>query len=91
MLWALFQAKCVKKSESVTNICVTGGSEESIIYIIFLKCCYSHSSVVTWVSFAPPPPHPRLQKMVLSDVLHYHFVHRYILKKFKVLITRMLN
>jgi hypothetical protein len=35
--------KCVKKSESVTHIWVTGGSEESIIILIKLKkYCYFH-------------------------------------------------
>jgi hypothetical protein len=42
MLYVLFEAKCLKKSESVTTIWVTGGSEESSINIKFLKCSYSH-------------------------------------------------
>ncbi len=47
---------CKKKSESVTHIRVTGGSEESIIMIKFIRCCYSHYSVGPFVSKHPPPP-----------------------------------
>jgi hypothetical protein len=41
MLCNLFQAKCFKKSESVTHSWVTGGNKESIIYFKYL-CCFSH-------------------------------------------------
>ncbi len=33
---------CKKKSENVIQIWVARGSEESIIFIKFMKCCYFH-------------------------------------------------
>ncbi len=70
MTYVYFQAKCTKKSEIIINICVTGGSEKSIIYIQFLRCCYSHKLCEHIVSHSPaPPPHPWFWEIMLLDVL----------------------
>jgi hypothetical protein len=51
-----FYGKCVKKSGSVTHIWVKRGSEESIIFIKFIKCSISTTSVGQFVPQHPPPP-----------------------------------
>jgi hypothetical protein len=56
MFYALFEVKCVKKSESVNNIRVTGGSEESSIDIKFPSCCYPHYLYDTLCVTQCPPP-----------------------------------
>jgi hypothetical protein len=72
MLCVLFEAKSVKKSESVTHIWVTGGGEESR-NMKFLKCC--DTSLPLCPLCVPKPPH-KLQKMMLPDVLCCCFPHR---------------
>jgi hypothetical protein len=59
----------------VTHIWTTRGSEESVIFIKFTKCCYSHSLCGPICPTAPPPP--RMCKMMLLVFLRCHFVHRY--------------
>ncbi len=50
-----------KKSEGVTHIWTTRDSEESIIFIKFLMCCYSHYLYGPVFPTAPPPP-PQVAK-----------------------------
>jgi hypothetical protein len=46
----------IKKSESVTHILVTGGSEDSINYIKFLKVLLFSLALWIYVSHDNPPP-----------------------------------
>jgi hypothetical protein len=55
---------CKKKSESVTRIWVTEGSEESIIFIKFLKCCYFHYPLWANLSHSAPSSHKALENGV---------------------------
>jgi hypothetical protein len=64
ILCILFRVKCVKKSESVTNIWVTEGSEESIIFIKFTKCCHFHYNCGPICPTAPPLPYEALENGV---------------------------
>ncbi len=64
-----------KKSESVTHIWVTGGSEESIIFIKFTKCCYFHYLCGPICPTAPPSLHKALENGVAGRFVG-HFVHR---------------
>ncbi len=75
MLCFLFEAKCVKTSESVTYIWVTGGSKESRFYIKFIQCCYSHYLCDPYVSHSPPNPHAA--EMVLPDILHCYYIQEH--------------
>jgi hypothetical protein len=61
----------------VTHIRVTGGSEESIIFVKFRKCCFFHYLCGPICPTSPPSPHKALE-MVLPDVLRFRFVHRYV-------------
>jgi hypothetical protein len=55
ILYVLFMVKCEKKSESVTHILVTGDSEESLIFVKFMNCCYFHYLYGPICPTAPPP------------------------------------
>jgi hypothetical protein len=59
----------------VSYIWVTEGSEKSIIFIKFTKCCHFHFLCGPICPTVPPPP-TRLWKRVSPDVLHCRFVHR---------------
>jgi hypothetical protein len=43
ILCVLFKVKCIKKSGDVTHIWITGGSDESNIFIKFIKSCCFHN------------------------------------------------
>ncbi len=55
-------------SDSVTHIWITQVTEESKVLLISLDL---------WAHVFIAPAHPRLQKMVLPDILCCHFVHRH--------------
>jgi hypothetical protein len=77
---SFFRLICKKKSENATHIWVTGCSEEFISFVKLLKGCYSATFLnIQHVSHTlfPLPQAPRLQKIMLSDFLPCHFVHRY--------------
>jgi hypothetical protein len=52
---------CKKKSESVAHIWITGGCEESIIFIKFIKCCYFHYLCGPIYPRGLPFPHKALE------------------------------
>jgi hypothetical protein len=58
---------CKKKFESVTHIWITGGSEESTIFMKFINCFYFHNLCGPICLKAPPPP--QLWEMMLPDIL----------------------
>ncbi len=55
------------------------GCEESIIFVKFTKCCYFPYLCASICPTAPPAP-TRLWEMVLPDILHCSFIHRYARK-----------
>ncbi len=72
------KVKCVKNSEYVIHIWITGGGEQPIIFIQFFKCCHSCYLCGNMCPTALPPS--RRQKMMLTDILHCRFVHRHAIK-----------
>ncbi len=65
----------LKKPEGETHTWATRGSEESIIFIKFQECCYSHYLCRPICRTLPTPPPPRLWKIVLPDIFCCCFIH----------------